>query len=398
MLIKKMLASLGVAFVLLLTGCGGGGGSGDGDFEFPTLKIGDKVIFSSSLSRERPIEIKVQKDVVTVKVNGSATISLTGGEDKNLFELKDVSGGKILTFQIAPNPYTPQDADNDGVYEVDITVTAGGESIIYKAAYRISIPTSAKDILLGNTFYFDGGDNNYSKIIFDETTFSTTLYAYDDDTALMQEEGQYDTDVRYKDNYFIYGDEGSEIVCTLTDENEKQFRCRIGSTSVDITFLESAPSFVAPSNYTVTALPSDIHNNTDPFAPRIESFALTGNKESENGEVQIYSNRLNGSFSIAVEMKNRYYAKKIITYLTDGDRMLEHTLESLPSDSYSYPCKFDGMNEDGNINYTCEGVRIKNNEGEAETYVGVTVCDDSNLSNPDIKCSSASIPVFFVEE
>ena len=399
MSIRKFVAGIGLVFALVLSGCGPAEGNGDENASLQ-LTVGEHNLTTSSLTREDIEQISAQQNVALVKINLNGTISLSGGDDKNLFELKDVSGGKMLAFRATPNPYDPQDANKDGVYKVDITGTAGDESITYKAAYKIPIPTSAKDVLAGKTFYLDpiSDDNNYSKVTFGDTTFSTTKYYYDEETATMKNEDASTANISYVDNYFTYQDDGTEIKCTLKDEIERRFLCQKGGSSSERIYLKFAPDFVTPSNYTVAAIAEDINNSTDAFTPKITSFTVTGNKASDNGKVQIYDMRLNGSFSMAVELEDEAYAKKIFTYLDDGNMTLAHTLGSIPSDSYSYSCIFLHINGNGNVKYLCDGVMIANTEGGADTYMDVLACNDTNLSDPNTKCSWASVPVLFVEE
>ena len=402
MSISKFVAGVGLALVLVLSGCGGPDNeNGDEDKGTPLkMTVGKHILTKSSSTREDIEQISAQQNVTLVKINLSGTISLSGGDDKNLFELKEVSGGKMLAFRTVPNPYEPQDANKDGVYKVNITGTAGEESITYKAAYRIPIPTSARDVLMGQTLYLDpiSDDNNYSKITFNDTSFSTTKYYYDEDTAEIKNSATTTTDIRYVDNYFTYQDDGTEIKCTLKDEYDKRFSCQKGSSISERVYLTRVPAFVIPSNYTVAATADNIHNNSYEDAPKITSFELTGNKANENEKAQIYNTRLNGSFSMTVKLENEMFVRKIITQVDDGNMSLVHDTGSSFSDTYSYSCFFEGLNNNGNVQYLCKEIQINNTEGTADTNLEVIACDDTNLSNPDTHCSWASIPVLFVDE
>lgn len=396
MSIRKFIAGIGLVFALVLSGCGG---PGDEDSGFLTLTIGDKKILTSSSSRELPKEIKAQQDVVLVKVNKSGTLSLSGGDDKNLFELKDTSGGKMLAFRTSPNPYEPKDADKNGVYEVDITGTSGDESITYKAAYKIPVPTSAQKVLLNKTFYLDFGDNNYSKVAFGETNFATTKYYYNETSATMKHENAFDTSVTYKDNYFTYQDGGAEVKCTLKDEYDRRFACKIGSNTIDRVYRTLAPAFVIPSSYTVTVKDGDagVTNKAFPH-PRITSFSLTGNKANDNGKVLIYNSRFDGKFSYNIQYEAYGDAKVVVTGLSDGNKSIIYTLQSGNSSQINEQCIFDEISDNGNVHYHCNGIDQNNTDGIADTTFLAVICDDNNFSNPDRNCSSAEIPVLFVEE
>lgn len=396
MSIKKFIAGLGLAIMVILSGCGPADEGG-----FLQLTVGEHVLTTSSSSRASSEQISAEQDIAFVKINMEGTISLSGGEDKSLFELKDVPGGKMLAFRTLPNPYDPKDTNKNGIYEIDITATSGTQSITYEAAYEIPIPTSAKNVLLGKTFYLDfvANDNNYSKVTFGETTFSTTRYFYDEGAAAIKNNSAFNTNINYVDNYFTYQDGGSNVKCTLKDEYNKRFSCQTGSSSTDRVYLDSTPSFVIPSNYTVMVKSGEESvTNLDFPHPQITSFSLTGNKASDNGKVQIHRSRLSGSFSYNIQVKGNGSARAVWSQITDGNFSIRYTLQSTLDSQVNSDCKF--IEEHGNqgIHYRCGSIDINNTAGDADTTFEALVCDDTNLSNPDINCSWASIPVLFVDE
>ena len=388
---------------LTLSACGGGGG-GTTPAEVKTLKltVGSTTIDSAShLSRVTSTITDASKNVSIVKINKEGTISLSG-EDSTLFELTDVAGGKQLSFLTKPEASSPTDADQDGVYEVDIKAQDNDDqTATYKAAYKIIIPRSTLDILNGNTYYIDFGDNKYTKVTYDDSSFTAKDYR---NTEFVQ--GSEETiPVTYNENDFTFVDEGENITCIVHESTSLTLTCTspIHPEDLNLTYLDTAPEFVYPTSYTLTAITANTNNHTDAFTPKIASFSVTGNAPSENDKVIISKSKLGGKFSYSVTLDDVYSAKESYSALLteemkfEGTQGIKTNYEITTNKTLTYNCIFDKENgTNQGINYTCVGVHVINTQGNADTNFGIGVCD-KEVNATDAKCSIATVPVLFID-
>jgi hypothetical protein len=390
------------------TACGGGGGSTapattpntttNTQTEGVTLQltVGNLTLDSQSSLPRVTSTINAEKNVTKVSINKEGTISISGGDDSHLFELLDMSEGKQLAFKTTPDASNPTDTNNDGVYEVDIAASDNdGQSITYQAAYKIAKPITISSLLSGNTYYVDLGDNQYNEISFNDDTIANKRYQ---DTVFIS--GSAATlPITYTTDTFEFTDEeGINTVCTIKDSSIPAFTCtENGGEAFDVTFLSTAPEFVAPESYKVSAVDEDINNHTEISVPTISSFTVTGNSPSENGKAIISKSKLNGKFSYEVSLENFAFAQLLNSGLSDADFLITEKGNGIDQIE-PFNCQFVKDNgENTGIEYTCDGISIENTTGNADTTLYIYVCDDQNTSSSDTQCSSASVPVLFTE-
>ena len=144
--------------------------------------------------------------------------------------------------------------------------------------------------------------------------------------------------------------------------------------------------------------PSFFNNNSEQLSPRISYISFTGNADIDNGKVQVYSDKDNGSFEYTVGLENRTYAKALVTGLEDGNRSIIYRYGIVADSASNYSCNFTKITDNGNVVYRCNNITVANTEGAADTRMLAVVCDDANLSNPSRLCSWATVPVIFIEE
>ena len=149
-MIQKLLIPSLVS-IFIFSACGGGGSSDapeqtEEETSTVTLKltVGNANIASgSTLSRVTSNISEDTVNITTVSTNKTATITANGGADADLFVLKntDKSTKKELSFISKRDANNPTDANQDGVYEVDIQATdEDGQMATYKAGYKIEVP------------------------------------------------------------------------------------------------------------------------------------------------------------------------------------------------------------------------------------------------------------------
>jgi len=148
-MVKKLLIR-SLLPILLLSGCGGGGEDSNStpttQTETLTLKLTVGNVHIDSASTLSRVTINVPEDTVnitTISTNKSATITADMGEDADLFVLKDTNNdnSKELAFISKREANNPTDANQDGVYEVDIqAIDEDGQVATYKVAYKIELP------------------------------------------------------------------------------------------------------------------------------------------------------------------------------------------------------------------------------------------------------------------
>ena len=123
--------------------------------------------------------------ITAIDVDGDAiTYSISGGDDSALFSIGNSSG--ILTFNSAPNFEDPQDFNSDNIYEVYITVSAGGESDTKIVKVRILDADDAPVLITPDNIVADE-DSLVSVVELnasDEDNDSITYSASIDDTSL----------------------------------------------------------------------------------------------------------------------------------------------------------------------------------------------------------------------
>ena len=406
----KMIVA-GVTATILLNGCGGGGSSLPPVIDLNeteknlSVTVNDTTVDStSSLSRVTIITSAEDAVVAKISMSKKGEITLSGGADKDKFELKAGSSAteKKLSFKQKPNPYKPTDSDNDGVYEVDIKAQSGEEVLVYKAAFKIPIPTSAEKLLSGKTLYVQYGENNYTKYIFSQnSSVSLTSHFYDAVSDSLVDTDSESVDITYIDNNFSYDFQGNSVVCTIKDEASLTFTCKYQNITKDVKFLTQEPPFVKPKSYTVTVLKgsANVSNYPDTFAPKIASFSVTGNKASENGKAVIYKSRFNGSFSYTVKYEDGIYAQLLGVQLVGGNYSINTTKNLFPGSESKSNCKFDRVGPNGEgVQYTCNNIVIDNESGSLDTSFEAYICDNTDTSSSSVKCSVARVPVLFVDE
>ncbi len=99
--------------------------------------------------------------------------SITGGADELLFDVGSMSG--VLTFKVAPDFENPTDADPDGVYEVQVTVTDGLLTDVQ------DIVVTVTDVNESPTITSDGGGATAAVDAAENQTAVTTVTATDED-------------------------------------------------------------------------------------------------------------------------------------------------------------------------------------------------------------------------
>ena len=397
-----MIKNFTIATIIALTlsACGGGGGTTTPP-EVKTLKltVGSTTIDSASdLSRVTSTITDASKDVSIVKINKEGTISLSG-EDSDLFELTNITGGKQLSFVTKPDASSPSDADQDGIYKIDIKAQDNdNQTATYKTAYKIIIPRTTLDILNGNTYYVNLGDNNYTKVTYDDSGYTTTSYS---NTELVQGSEE-TTAVTYNENDFKFVDEGKNITCLVTESDLVKLTCTMEGQAgqLDITYLDDAPKFIYPASYTLAATAANTNNHTDDFTAKIASFSVTGNAPAENDKVIISKSKLGGKFSYSVTIDDDIYAKQLQSGLFDGNRSIISDYSFGMDTILTYTCIFNQDNgTDQGIDYTCDNLNpplIHNTQGNADTSLAMLVCNDE-VNATDAKCSIATVPVLFID-
>jgi len=402
-MIKKITNIVTLSTVLIFTGCGGGGGSADpsikSEIKKLTLTVGNTTIdSSSSLSRITTTITDANKDVTTLKMNKEGTISISG-DDSDLFELIDASNGKKLSFINKPDASSPADIDQDGIYNIDIKAKDNdNQSVTYKAAYKIIIPRTTLDILNGNTYYIDTKDNTYSKVTYNESGYTSEEYK---DTELVEDSTE-TVSVTYGEDSITFFDTdlNKNISCLVEETSSINLTCTAEglNSEVKVTYLESAPAFITPDSYTLTAISANTQNNSNDFAPKIASFSVTGNAPSENNQVIISKSKLGGKFSYSVTIEDAFYAKGLGSGLVDGSGSIIGKHDITKEDTVNFDCVFNNDNGvNSGIDYTCEAVNISNTEGNADTEFYMYVCDKEDLTSADSKCSVATVPVLFTD-
>ena len=386
---------------ILLSGCGGGGSDettapvATPIPEAITLKltVGNTTLDSGShLSRVTSTITDSTKDVAIVKINKEGTITLSG-EDSSLFELTDIEKGKQLSFVTKPDALSPMDSDQDGVYKIDINAQDNdGQSITYKTAYQILIPKTTLDILNGNSYYIDLGDNKYTKITYNDSSFTRESYI---NTELV--EGSEETiAVTYQENSIQFVD-AVNTTCVVNEASSLTLTCSAeGQTGEKkLTYLNTAPKFIIPASYSLSAIDANTNNHTDNFAPKIAKFMVTGNAPAENDKVIISKSKLGGTFSYSITMENSILAKQLQSGLMDGDSSILSDYSYNRQETINFDCIFNEKTDEG-INYTCNSVSLQNKKGDSDTEMGMIVCDDK-VNATDAKCSIATVPVSFID-
>ena len=96
-------------------------------------------------------------DVITLTATDAdsdpLTYSISGGDDESLFDIDILSGA--LTFTIAPDYEAPADADDNNIYELEVTVDDGNGGT---DAQTLSIEVT--DVEESSSEVFEGTDNN----------------------------------------------------------------------------------------------------------------------------------------------------------------------------------------------------------------------------------------------
>ncbi|WP_265587130.1 hypothetical protein [Sphingomicrobium arenosum] len=131
---KLMLAG---AAALALSGCGGGSGGSSGGGGTPPTGGGGGAPTITTNGNISVAEDNIGPVELSASVAG-ASFSLSGGADQALFR----QSGNRFEFRAPVSFETPRDANGDNVYEVELTVTANGQSD--SKLFKISV-TDAKE-------------------------------------------------------------------------------------------------------------------------------------------------------------------------------------------------------------------------------------------------------------
>lgn len=397
--------------LLFATSCGGGSGSGSGNEDEggdggtpPTsttlsITVGNVTLSSAATLPRATIVISGDsKKVAKISTNKASTITLSGGLDLSLFEINDVGSHKELAFTVQPDPFNPADSNADGIYEVDINASDDdGQTVTFKAAYKIIIPRSAKDILSGQTFYTNIIDNTYKKVEYTDTAQTTSTYGA---TGLVADSTK-KTNITY-DGLSITFDRDNSIkaTCQVSETPKINLSCEDEDKSYKISYLSTAPALTIPEEFKLSATPSQIVNRFKYSASRIKSFSIKGNKPIENNKVVISKSSFQGQFSIEVVSQNeRSKSDASWLFLADGDYSLE-TFPGKPGSLFfhktSYSCIYNHSNN-GGVNFTCDDIEINNTKGDNDTEMQVAFCDKSPVNFTDANCNFASLPVLFTD-
>jgi len=138
----------------------------------------------------------------------------------------------------------------------------------------------------------------------------------------------------------------------------------------------------------------NLNNYEDTFAPKIGYFEVIGNNSPQNGKAVISKSTNGGRFSYQIILKDEIYTNRLYSSLNDAKRgaILEYDISM--GKVFNFDCKLNRLstNEKKGVDYTCNDIKIKNNQGENDTYMRGIACDDT-----EDKCSVALIPILFVE-
>ena len=138
---KKLNLTIFTAILFILTACGEVATSdtqySDNENKPLTMKIDNTTIYTTSHSRDK-VTVNSEQNIGVISLNKKGSITLSGGQDVDFFELLNKNDSKILRFITTPEASNPIDSNKDGIYEVDIKATDyDGNSITYKVAYEI---------------------------------------------------------------------------------------------------------------------------------------------------------------------------------------------------------------------------------------------------------------------
>jgi len=400
---KQLTLATVLSSAIIFTACGGGGGGGGSDDTTPpevtlTLTVGKVTIDSTStVSRITTTLSGYNKAVTTIDINKDGEISING-TDSDLFALNGTGKSRTLTFVQQPVASDPIDENGDGVYEVDIKgEDTDGNSVTYKAAYKIAVPYTAKSKLSGKTYYVDQGDNKYIEVKYTDTGFTEKYYVDTEPSGTVLNQ-----DITYDNDKFKFtNNEGEDITCTVGPNTPPSLKCsKAGSSTQEtINYLASAPAFVVPSSYIVSASDDDIVNHEDFSVPKIKSFKVTGNKPAEDGQAIVSKSKLGGKFSYTIEIDNEMFLKKSFVRLGNSGVGISATPGSNLLEKYTDSCKL--LSIDSGVKYMCtaedgtQPINVDNQEASNDTYFIVYLCDKQDLDDTDIKCSAAKVPVLF---
>ncbi len=139
---------------------------------------------------------------------------------------------------------------------------------------------------------------------------------------------------------------------------------------------------------------NNLFNDNDTFAPKISYMEVIGNRSPQNGQAVISKSSNGGEFSYQVVLKDEIYTNRVYSGLNDGTDGMVLEYEMTMGKVFDFNCQLNRIasDEQEGVDYTCNNVRMQNMEGNNSTYIVVTVCNDT-----EEKCSTAGIPVLFVE-
>ena len=144
------------------------------------LTVGDKYTESVYSPHETPIVLlDGTKDITNVSINKEGNIELQGA-DANLFSLSN----NQLSFAVEVNASNPIDANEDGIYELEIVSTDNdGQTVRYDVWYKVYIPGTiivheVQDMV--GVWDFSEG---YNRIHYKEIRENGSIQIYDYDDA-----------------------------------------------------------------------------------------------------------------------------------------------------------------------------------------------------------------------
>jgi len=399
-MVQKLTLATVLSSALIFTACGGGGSGGSDNYTPPEvsleLTVGNFTMDSaSSISRITTTISANIKTVAKVSINKDGDISING-TDADLFTLNGTGRSRILSFIQQPVASDPIDENGDGVYEVDIKgEDTDGNSVTYKAAYVIAIPYTAKSKLSDKTYYVDQGSNKYIEVKYSDTGFTEKYYVDTEPSGTVVNQA-----IAYDNDKFKFtNSEGEDITCTVGPNTPPSLKCSKGgsNTQETITYMSSAPAFVAPGSYTISS--SNIENNDNAMAPQIKSFSITGTQASEDGQVIVNKSKLQGEFSINLELKDNIFVKSVQFGLEDSDESL--ILTGAFKNKTILTCTLDDL--DSGIKYTCTAkgfagiITLDNVDSNSDADLIAGACNVEDTTDEDRLCSYASVPVLFID-
>jgi len=203
----------------------------------------------------------------------------------------------------------------------------------------------------------------------------------------------------YHEDTFTYTLNSKTTTCTLKSESPLTFDCTNGSGTETVVFLTDKPVFEVLDSWKVSAAAEEIYNDDNISVPQITDFTVTGNAPAVNGKAQIYTNKMDGNFTLKGTISNTAFAQSVMVKLDESTQGVIRTFGAYPADDeQTFGCIF--KSDDPTLHYECEGVAIQeeNATRPRDTYIGFFACDNEDTSDPETRCNSAWVPVLFVDE